>query len=151
MVGTVICPNCSSNVSTNNTSCWKCGTVMTSDQSVIIRKANGLRSLFGFDGRLNRGGFLLREAISLVSVLVGIFTLLTPNPELIWVFIALHYVITVCASVRRLHDAGQSGWVALLYVFPGAGYALLFMLAIRPGDGIPNDHGQAPVGFEVAL
>jgi uncharacterized membrane protein YhaH (DUF805 family) len=151
MVGTITCPNCGANVSVDNTSCWKCSNAMPSGLSVTRKQANGLRSILGFDGRLNRGGFLIREAFSLIFVVAALFGLASPEPGLFWLFVAMHYAITISASVRRLHDAGQSGWVALIYVFPGAGYILLFMLAIRPGDGIPNDYGQNPVGFEVAL
>ena len=151
MVGVVSCPSCNSNVSTGNTSCWKCGhEFATSDRQIAYKKANGFESIFGFDGRLNRKGFLLREAISLSFLFASLIMAIISAAEFIWLGLAVHYAITVCASVRRLHDCDQSGWVALWYL-TGIGGLLVFWCAIKPGDGMPNKYGHNPDGVEVSL
>ncbi len=111
MVGVVSCPSCNSNLSTGNTSCWKCGhEFATSDRQIAYKKANGFESIFGFDGRLNRKGFLLREAISLSFLFVTFIIAIIAAEEFIWLGLSVHALITVSASVRRLHDYDQSGW-----------------------------------------
>ncbi len=49
-------------------------------------------------------------------------------------------IATVAASVRRLHDRGQSGWFLLLYLVPfGSIVILVFM--VMPGTPSDNEYG----------
>jgi uncharacterized membrane protein YhaH (DUF805 family) len=151
MVGVISCPSCNSNVSIGNTSCWKCGhEFATSDRQIAYQKANGVESIFGFNGRLNRKGFILREAISLSFLFVSFIIAIIAAEEFIWLGLSVHALITVSASVRRLHDCDQSGWIALFYL-TGIGWLLVFWCAIRAGDGMPNKYGHNPTGLDVAL
>ncbi len=154
MVGVISCPSCNSNVSIANTSCWKCGHAFaTSDRQIAYQKANGFGWIFGLNGRLNRKGFLLQEGISFIFLVASwIMAITIPSAQVgfFWLGLAVYIAIHVCASVRRLHDYDQSGWVAL-FLLTVIGYLLIFWLATRPGDGIPNKYGHNPTGFQVAL
>lgn len=50
----------------------------------------------------------------------------------------------VCASIRRLHDTGKSGWNVLWYLLPLIGWIIEIVLlckASQPGD---NQYGPEP-------
>ena len=50
----------------------------------------------------------------------------------------------VCASIRRLHDTGKSGWNVLWYLLPLVGWIIEVVLlckASQPGD---NQYGPEP-------
>ena len=51
-------------------------------------------------------------------------------------------IATVAASVRRLHDRGQSGWFLLLYLVP-FGSIIIIVFMVMPGT--PGDNQYGPV------
>ena len=48
----------------------------------------------------------------------------------------------ISVTVRRLHDAGRSGWWWFIGFVPIAGPIVLFYFAVQPSDG-DNDYGTA--------
>ena len=49
----------------------------------------------------------------------------------------------VAVTVRRLHDTGKTGWLALVGLIPVVGLVLLYFMAVE-GDPGPNEHGPDP-------
>ena len=47
-------------------------------------------------------------------------------------------------TIRRLHDAGFSGWWYWLYVIPFGGWVLAIGLLLHPGERGPNAYGIDP-------
>jgi uncharacterized membrane protein YhaH (DUF805 family) len=45
--------------------------------------------------------------------------------------------------VRRLHDAGHSGWWALIAIVPLIGFIVLLVMTVQPSEG-PNQWGAGP-------
>lgn len=64
---------------------------------------------------------------------------------LIW---ALGLIATIPASlgirVRRLHDAGMTGWLVLLTFVPYIGGLFLLVVSLLPSQEHTNDHGPHP-------
>lgn len=56
-------------------------------------------------------------------------------------------VPTLAVTVRRLHDAGYSGWFYLLNFVPYVGGIILFVFMVLP-SAPPNQWGSAPKGPE---
>jgi len=52
---------------------------------------------------------------------------------------------TLSVTVRRLHDAGYSGWFVLIYFLPVFGWILLaFVLLLNPSQRHTNKYGRHP-------
>jgi uncharacterized membrane protein YhaH (DUF805 family) len=50
----------------------------------------------------------------------------------------------ICVNVKRLHDVGKSGWLALLLFVPIANVILFGFLAFTPGVKGANEYGPEP-------
>ena len=60
------------------------------------------------------------------------------------VFSLICLISLICASIRRLHDTGKSGWNVLWYILPLIGWIVEIVLlcgASQPGD---NKYGPQP-------
>lgn len=51
--------------------------------------------------------------------------------------------IEIAAQVRRLHDLGQSGWLAALNLVPGVSPLMWLVLVLAPGQPHDNVYGVA--------
>jgi uncharacterized membrane protein YhaH (DUF805 family) len=69
------------------------------------------------------------------------------------VWILLSFVISLGSTVRRLHDLGQSGWLAVLTVLPCVNLIFLVYLLAAPGreGAVPSASGAMPVAAVVAV
>lgn len=65
--------------------------------------------------------------------LVGLYVLLTILP---W----------IALLVRRLHDVGLTGWLAILYFVPYIGWLVMLVFGLIPSQVGENRYGPAPVG-----
>ena len=64
-----------------------------------------------------------------------------PSGILVLAFVVLGLLLTwisVAAQVKRFHDMGQSGWLTLLNLFPGAGLIIWLVLVLAAGQSSPN-------------
>lgn len=115
-----------------------------------------------FDGRAGRGEYWWFQlligiaflALGLAAAAVGVSTSTdggrTPGTPAVPLLIALviGYLALVVPSlsllVRRLHDAGFSGWLALLALLPSVGAIILVVLAALPSTpaGARFDRGS---------
>ena len=60
------------------------------------------------------------------------------------VFSALLFASTVCASIRRLHDSGKSGWNVWWYIFPVVGWIIIIVMLCRSSQPGSNKYGPQP-------
>lgn len=75
------------------------------------------------------------EATGVVFIVVyGLFLLWT----------AAIIIPSIAVTVRRLHDAGFSGWLWWVQLVPGVGSAALFVLTLLPSVASDNQWGPAP-------
>lgn len=126
------------------------------EQSAFIK--DFLRNLFGWRGRLSRSGYwTLRLFIRFVNtVLIRLFMIITdfshhwilnvslPLVCLLWYIAA--YFAQLFAAMRRYHDSGNSGWLALIFdgfgrlcVIGSIGWLGFFFLLSGIGNVFPDD------------
>ncbi len=100
---------------------------------VIIALALIEAGVFAGAAALRNSNSTLGTIAMVIGVILGIVMTVA--------FIVL-IIATVAASVRRLHDRGQSGWFLLLYLVPfGSIIILVFMML----PGTPGDNQYGPV------
>ena len=115
---------------------------MTFEQAV----AACLRNYATFQGRATRSEYWFFQVFLLLMALAGLILarLLGTSLPLLAVLLCL-LLPNVAVTVRRLHDAGLSGWFYLLILAPLGGLALLFMCCLG-SDPRPNAYGPPPGG-----
>lgn len=120
-----------------------------------------------FEGRASRSEYwwfafseLLLAALMWVLLLTLGVGLMAPETSGIGVKVAFGIVLlllclaglallvpTLAVTVRRLHDAGYSGWFYLLNFVPYVGGIILFVFTLLP-SAPPNQWGSGPQGPE---
>ena len=115
----------------------------------------GLNNFFNPSGRASRSEYwwywLFGLIIAGVLGVIGGFVSGNGGREQTWVgiifdiFSFLMSVSIICASIRRLHDIGKSGWNVLWNLIPFFGSIYLLILMIRPSEPEPNSYGLPPV------
>lgn len=115
------------------------------DQFIAAYK-DALRRYTQFDGRLAVRGFWYFVGTNFVISFV--LNLLGQASTIFWILAVVYglalLIPSIAATVRRLHDTGRSGLVALLWLIPCVGWAVLIYFCIQPGDPNTNEYG-APV------
>ena len=82
--------------------------------------------------------------VILAAILSSIADVLGLVGWLAYAVFALGVIVPgVAVTVRRLHDTGKSGWLALLGLVPLLGLVLLYFMVIE-GDAGPNEYGPDP-------
>lgn len=114
-------------------------------------------ALFSLRGRLGRVEFIAYSvscalAATLLLSALGYFLLLFPlGLARAWYSLATVVVIhlllpllVATLAVKRLHDIGKPGWLALLLLVPMANFLFVLMLWAWPGVAGANACGAAP-------
>ena len=78
--------------------------------------------------------FMFIDSSSTESDLAMIFLLFT-------LVILIFYIPILSQTIRRLHDAGYSGWFIALGLIPYVGGIILFVLCVLPTQPHPNKYG----------
>jgi uncharacterized membrane protein YhaH (DUF805 family) len=81
-------------------------------------------------------GSLLEDSWPTVSLICDVILI---------IFCVAVFVPSLCLSVRRLHDIGQSGWLVLLYFLPLVNLIPFFMTFFDSQPG-KNNYGPNPNG-----
>ena len=108
-----------------------------------------------WDGRATRREYVYQRCILWAAhvVFVGLLTwaLATGDAGLVrWIgrghalYVLAKLFPALGVTVRRLHDAGFSGWWYWLYAIPFGGIVLEIGLCIHPGERGPNEYGLDP-------
>ncbi|MEO7495977.1 MAG: DUF805 domain-containing protein [Massilia sp.] len=106
-------------------------------------------SFFSLSARIGRLRYL---AYVLAILVVSAFPLMIAVmfnfgmlfPPLILLTLLVAALAAVIPSIRRLHDLGYSGWLAILAVVPLANCALGVWLTLAKGTEGPNRFGASP-------
>lgn len=69
---------------------------------------------------------------------------------LLFIWWAAIFIPTLAVTIRRLHDAGYSGWLYLLVLVPYVGGIVLFVFALLVSQPADNFWGKAPKPFPLA-
>lgn len=107
-----------------------------------VPKSSDLRSFqFGnlFVGRLDRENYIYGL---IAGVIIG--AILTFIPVIGWIIAFGLCVVGLGATVRRLHDIAQTGWIALLGFIPVIGLFLMVYLAFVRAVDEGNTYGPKP-------
>lgn len=127
-----------------------------------VRRA--YRKAFRYDGRASRGEywwFVLYQSLALFTVylifIVAITMTQSSDPSgttalgpVVTIYIAVLvlcglqlFVVGLSLAIRRLHDAGMSGWMYLLSLVPTVGGIVLLVLVCQPPkvEGLRFDRG----------
>ncbi|MEP3279514.1 MAG: DUF805 domain-containing protein [Stappiaceae bacterium] len=108
---------------------------------------------FGFSGRITREiywlGFGFCYIISLIVIqphFRGIETVedIEKIPAYVLPFMLLFVWCELALVVKRAHDKGLSGFIALLALVPLVNFAFLIFLGLIAGDSGPNKYGRYP-------
>jgi uncharacterized membrane protein YhaH (DUF805 family) len=97
-------------------------------------------------GRLPRASWLLRLAALSVSALAfGMLALSAAGNDGAALVALLYLWCAGTLAVRRLHDAGRSGYALLAILVPGIGALWLLLALLRPGVDGRNRYGEDPL------
>jgi uncharacterized membrane protein YhaH (DUF805 family) len=112
------------------------------DNMVNAYKSVVLENYANFQGRLDRGGFWwFVLANFIVWVVLGVLAQIS---TIFWILAVIYWlaliVPSIAAAVRRLHDWGQTGWLAILGIIP----IVLLLLCIPQGNPDANEYGPVP-------
>ncbi|MCI5077720.1 DUF805 domain-containing protein [Oricola sp.] len=109
--------------------------------------------LFGFKGRIGRKSFWLAALLMLFiqgAIIARIASIPEDSPSLaLWGMIMLVAWVAsawagVALAVKRLHDLGLPGILAVALLIPAVSLIAFLILAVMPGRPETNEHGPAP-------
>ncbi len=115
--------------------------------------------LFGFKGRIGRGSWWFGQLIGLI-IIGALFAMSlvfygpnrteASNSDFLFLLVLVLSlvaiaVINICATVKRYHDRGKSGWWYFVSLIPLiGGIWQLIECGFCSGDDGDNDYGQPP-------
>ena len=113
----------------------------------------GLNKFFTPTGRASRSEFWWYALfLYIIGGVLGWFggRSMYHGMEQVWlgiIFEVLNAVLAVslvCASIRRLHDTGKSGWNVLWYLIPLVGWIIEIVLLCKSSQPGENQYGYQP-------
>jgi uncharacterized membrane protein YhaH (DUF805 family) len=115
------------------------------------RRSSLLWLLLGFGGRISRGIYwpallaLFLVNIALYFQLTGMTEedLETSRPLMILLVALAAFYVNIAVSVKRLHDVGYSGFLAVAAAIPFLNVAFSIWVGVLPGTAGPNAYGAA--------
>ena len=109
---------------------------------------------FGVSGRIRRKTYML-SAVFFVAVYTYLVVQISQTPEDsvqfgLWglAFLAVLLVSawsSVALAVKRLHDLGFTGFVAIVMFIPMASFLFFVVLCAFPGQKGANQYGESPI------
>lgn len=87
--------------------------------------------IFGFKGKIGRGGFALLFIASLVIYGTAALHITISAIRLLVMIVAL--IVYLSCIIRRLHDLGRKSYEILLLCIPFYGLYILFLLFFKKG------------------
>ncbi|MDT8447048.1 MAG: DUF805 domain-containing protein [bacterium] len=101
------------------------------------------------EGRLNRKRFFQGHFIAFAAVLVAVFSSGGPLfGELIQGLVTtVFYIASFFMAIKRFHDLGNSGWLALLILVPVINFFVYLYLLFARGMYGENAYGPDPLAW----
>jgi uncharacterized membrane protein YhaH (DUF805 family) len=118
-----------------------------------------MSNLFGFSGRIGRGGWWIGQAVGLllICILIGAaLALHDPNKSdkidndsiffpIFGICLLAIFVVNLCSTVKRYHDRGKSGFWYFISFVPFVGGIWQFIeCGFLTGDDGDNEYGPPP-------
>ena len=109
-----------------------------------------LNQYFDFSGRARRKEYwvfvlfsaLISWTLQILDFVFGTYMLTI----LASIYSLLVFIPGLAVTLRRLHDAGKSGWYFFLILIPIIGWIWLLVLLCLEGEPRPNQWGENPKG-----
>lgn len=109
---------------------------------------------FGVSGRIRRKTYML-SAVFFVAVYTYLVIQITQAPEDsaqvgLWGLALLAVLLvsawsSVALAVKRLHDLGFTGFVAIVMFIPMVSFLFFVVLCAFPGQNGANQYGESPI------
>lgn len=108
---------------------------------------------FSFRGRVARQSFFLATVFLLLPQLVILLQIgrtdSSPGAQTFWLLMFFAAIIatlwsTFALAVKRLHDFGVTGWLAIVLLIPTASWIMLIALMLIPTKQETNEYGPPP-------
>ncbi len=109
---------------------------------------------FGVSGRIRRKTYMLSAAF-FVAIYSYLAIQINRTPEdsvefSLWGLVLLLLMIvsvwsSIALSVKRLHDLGVTGFVAIVMFIPMVSFLAFVVLCAFPGQKEPNQFGESPI------
>jgi len=170
---TRFCPHCGASIEADASFCGACGQAVQGGQtasspgvsaaaaSVVYKQSGGtdeiqdkIKDFFSTKGRLGRQAFCIRLIINFgclmgVYILADVFEDVTALGTLMMILFGACFIASAVAfmtlSIRRCHDLGKSGWMALVQFVPLVGAFYQIYLMVAKGTPGPNAYGEDPL------
>jgi len=114
-----------------------------------------MSDLFSMRGRANRSRYAAATVLAPIAVYIvaaGVSATDTTLGQVISLLLILAtYAVSVCQTVRRLHDIGRPGTHFWLLLIPLYNVYLGLVLLFRKGDATHNRYGANPLSTEAQL
>ena len=105
---------------------------------------DGFAKYVTFRGRSSRPAYWWWYLFTLLAYIVAAVIDQVLGTFVITVLVSLALVLpNLAVLVRRLHDAGHSGWWILIGILPLIGFIVLLIFTLTPSQGA-NKWGEAP-------
>jgi uncharacterized membrane protein YhaH (DUF805 family) len=97
-----------------------------------------------FSGRSSRPAYWWWYLFTLIAVAIAAVIDLILGTYVLTVIVSVVILLpNLAVLVRRLHDAGHSGWWILIGLLPLIGFIVLLIFTLQPSKP-PNHWGEAP-------
>lgn len=107
-----------------------------------------MKNYVGFTGRARRKEYWMFSLIYILIVIVLQLILGFLNDSLaagvVGLVVLAHFLPSIAAGIRRLHDTDRSGWWLLIGLVPLIGGIWLIVLLVLEGTSGPNRFGPDP-------
>lgn len=109
--------------------------------NILQRYFKAFENYFNVSGRASRADYW-----SFILVNLLITCILEFAPDMVsTIYSLIVFIPVITLVIRRLHDAGRSGWWWLL-VFTGIGSIYVLYLMLKPSQSGSNQYGSNPYG-----
>ena len=121
---------------------------MNTMNQIIDCYVDAWRNWNNFSGRTRRSGYWYTVLANIIiAVVFGILTSIAGIFGILSTLYSLAFLVPGLAlTIRRLHDAGKSGWWMLIYLVPLVGWILL-LVWLCTDSGPDNRWGPNPKGY----
>ncbi|MEM9331303.1 MAG: DUF805 domain-containing protein [Pseudomonadota bacterium] len=108
---------------------------------------------FSFKGRIARQSYALSIFFLVLPQIIVVLQIVRNEGNdgalALWVLALLGVVVAsfwsiLAIVVKRLHDLGVTGWLALLVFFPTINWIFMLVLAVIPSNQQVNQYGPPP-------
>ncbi len=118
----------------------------TTSDSFVQNTINNFKNCLGkyatFSGRASRSEYWLYTLVQLIVLGIALTLDIVTGLGVLYPLVSIALLLpSLAVSVRRLHDAGHSGWWLLL-IFTFIGSFLILYFVVKPTEEANNKYGE---------